>query len=114
MKYLTERAVVDHNIAELCRIAHTNKIPVITISLINRTSYNGQMNLASFKESGGIEFSADVVWGLQINSSSGKNKSSSETTRDMQLVVLKNRYGTKDRSINLVFYTEIGMFDEKK
>lgn len=117
MKNPTERAIVDHSIAELWQTAHKNKIPVITISSINRASYSEPITLTSFKESGGIEFSADIVWGLQLKGAGEKNNNvtdNSKDRRDMQLVVLKNRYGSRDHSIGFKFHTKFGMFIEDK
>lgn len=117
MKNPTERNVIDHSIAELWKIAHSNKIPVIAISSINRASYSEPVTLSSFKESGGIEFSADVVWGLQLKGAGEKNnKEPAETKdhRDMQLVVLKNRYGSRDHNIGFRFYTRFGIYIEDK
>ncbi|MBQ3451720.1 MAG: hypothetical protein IJG32_05610 [Selenomonadaceae bacterium] len=38
----------------------------IVISSFNRQNYGQQVAFESFKESGNIEYSADVVWGLQL------------------------------------------------
>lgn len=115
MKRSTDRAIVNNSIDELVNIAHTNKIPVITISSINRASYSEPVTLSSFKESGGIEFSADVVWGLQLKDTGEKNNSEADKAkdyRDMQLVILKNRYGSRDHSVDFEFYTKFGLYTE--
>lgn len=64
--------------------------------------------MESFKESGGIEYTADVVWALQyavVESQKFKDtekqaeknemaeKAKRETVREIQLKCLKNRYG---------------------
>jgi replicative DNA helicase len=66
------------------------------------------VDFESFKESGGIEYTADVIWGLQLDvmnddifNSEKKLKEKRETVRiakkqrprKIQLVCLKNRYG---------------------
>lgn len=63
----TERQAVDFNISELRRLSGGNglKTPVIAISSLNRGSYTGAIEMASFKESGGVEYGADLLLGLQ-------------------------------------------------
>ena len=63
--HMTDKQAVDKNIMELKRISRDFDIPVIGISSFNRDSYNVSVNLASFKESGAIEYSSDVLMGLQ-------------------------------------------------
>ena len=38
---------------------------ILLISALNRFSYNREISLESFKESGSIEYSADVILGMQ-------------------------------------------------
>jgi len=82
---------------------------VLVISSINRTSYLDPMDFESFKESGGIEYTADVVFGLQLSVIRSQKfieakkvtvkremikKAKSSQTRAIDLVCVKNRYGT--------------------
>ena len=46
-------------------ISRDFKIPVVAISSMNRASYDGGLNMASFKESGNIEYTADVLLALE-------------------------------------------------
>ncbi len=106
-----QRSVVDFNIGFLSQTANELKVPVIAISSLNRASYNGKprdIALSSFKESGRIEYSADVVWALQ---SAGIYKEEFKK-RAMRLTILKNRYGEKDVSVGLSFYPEFGLFED--
>jgi len=54
---------VDWNLSELRRLARDLKSPVLVISSENREAYKGNKTptMAALKESGGIEYSADVV-----------------------------------------------------
>ena len=63
----TERQAVDGNISELRRLSSGNglKTPVITVSSLNRGSYSGAIEMESFKESGGVEYGADLLLGIQ-------------------------------------------------
>ena len=46
-------------------LARNNDIPVVVISAFNRASYTDPVSMGSFRESSGIEYSADVLFGLQ-------------------------------------------------
>ena len=61
----TDKQNTDRAVTELKRISRDYNIPVIAISSFNRDNYNAPVNLASFKESGAIEYSSDVLIGLQ-------------------------------------------------
>lgn len=64
-KHYTDKQNIDKSIIELKRISRDYSTPVIGISSFNRENYMSPVNMASFKESGAIEFSADVLIGLQ-------------------------------------------------
>ena len=77
---------------------------IIALSSLNRDNYSAPISFESFKETGEIEYSADVMWGLQlycVNSSSGKiiedrlrfEEAKKESPRKMQLKCVKNREG---------------------
>lgn len=59
----TLRERIDMNLSELRRLARDLKSPVLVISSLNRNAYAGNPppTMAALKESGGIEYSADVV-----------------------------------------------------
>ena len=42
-------------------------MPIVGISSFNRENYTAPVNLSSFKESGSIEYSSDVLIGLQYD-----------------------------------------------
>ena len=72
---------------------------LIVISSLNRGSYAEELALDSFKESGNIEFTADVVWGLQLYFGDKESRKNAEVTekkkkaipRLIELKCLKNR-----------------------
>ena len=111
----TDKQNIDKAVIELKRISRDCKIPVIAISSLNRESYKEgnkkrNINMADFKESGGIEYSSDVLIGLQFkgqaeanfNIDEAKKKSNDvNMPREIQAIILKNRNG---RSYNDVFY----------
>ena len=61
----TDKQNTDKAVLELKRISRDFNTPVIGISSFNRENYTAPVNLASFKESGAIEYSSDVLIGLQ-------------------------------------------------
>lgn len=120
----TDKQNMDKNIVELKRISRDFKLPVIAISSFNRDSYNSAVTLSAFKESGAIEYTSDVVIGLQpqgmltgSNETEKKNnvelinKTKEETIRKIQLKILKNRNGGLS-NIDYKYYTLYNFYDE--
>lgn len=132
-KYLTDKQNIDFNISELKRISRDYNIPILAISSFNRENYITPVSMTSFKESGAIEYSSDVLIGLQykamaelrdLTESKQKAKASeildkiAEEARagkpiEVQLKILKCRNGVKD-VVNFDFYPMFNKFVEKK
>lgn len=130
----TDKQAIDKNVMSLRHLARDLKAPVFAISSLNRGSYAGAIDLDSFKESGAIEYGADVLLGLQPEGIADKlddvaenksKKAASKITeavkrsseRACELVVLKNRHGqiTGTRGgIPLTFYPVTNYFVEKE
>lgn len=93
---------------------------ILLISALNRFSYNREISLESFKESGSIEYSADVILGMQyqgMERTRGKNAFSLEEAkarnpRKLELTLLKMRYGQDGVRIPLEFYSGSSYFRE--
>ena len=83
------------------------------------------IDFSSFKESGGIEYTCDVMWGLQLNimndelfDKEAKLKAKREAVkkakianpRDIELVCLKNRYGVSSYSCRFKYYARYDYF----
>jgi len=62
----TDKQNTDKAVLELKRISRDYKIPVLGISSFNRENYNVEVSMQAFKESGAIEYSSDVLIGLQL------------------------------------------------
>lgn len=60
------RASINDAIDIFSSIAHGLQVPIIMISSLSRDNYTVPLNLAAFKESGNIEYGADIVLGLQF------------------------------------------------
>ena len=115
-EYATERQNVDAVIKELFPIK--TKIPIILISSLNRGSYTNEkdiksgstvnmVNMGSFKESGNIEFSAEVLIGMQ-------DITGDENTepRKVSLKLLKHRYGRPGSEVVLYYERKHDLFTE--
>jgi replicative DNA helicase len=130
-KYLTDKQAVDQNVMELKRISRDYEIPVIGVSSFNRENYSVSVNMTAFKESGAIEYSSDVLIGLQYkemknitgdpktNSNKEKvaeifnqinEKATSKEPIAIQVKVLKNRNGRKG-DVDLAFIPMFNRFE---
>jgi len=103
---MTDKQNMDKNIVELKRMARDYNIPILGVSSFNRENYNAKLSMAAFKESGAIEYTADVVIGLQpqgmkdaaSDREAAENRQTIEASRNanpatLELRVLKNRQG---------------------
>jgi len=114
----TDKQMTDNIVYGLKDISESFGIPVIAVSSFNRASYLTKVSFDCFKESGAIEYTADVVVGLQLSvlnngEASDKNKSEiidliskakSEIPRKITAVVLKNRNSYSHAAQNFLFY----------
>lgn len=101
----TAKAAVDDTARKLKVIQRETGVTFFIISNLNRANYAAEIAFESFKESGGIEFSADVIWGLQFwitknlsNTDVKGNRKKLDAAkkkeiREIHLKCLKNRNG---------------------
>lgn len=112
----TDKQNTDKAVMELKRISRDYKTPVIGISSFNRASYKESVTMEAFKESGAIEYSSDVLIGLQLKGAGEKNfdpnESKREHPRKIELVILKNRNGCTGVTVNFNFYPPFNFFKE--
>lgn len=121
----TTKEITDANVTELKRLSRNQDIPVFLISSLNRSNYLSPIDFESFKESGGIEYTADVVWGLQLvaihNAVFTKDtktiekrevikKAKAEIPRKIELSCLKNRYGKSSYSLGFSYNPKYDLF----
>ena len=127
----SDKQAMDLNVSELKRISRDYKTPVIVISSFNRGNYSTPVDMESFKESGAIEYSSDVLIGLQLGDVfTGTNETDPEkhkseikkavreakakTPRPVELVILKNRNGAIPKEpIKYKFYAKFNLFKEE-
>ena len=123
------RVIADYNVTALKRLSRDMDLPVFVISSLNRSNYMAEIDFECFKESGGIEYGADVIWGLQLqiiheeifNSSGDINKkreamreAKAAMPRDIELVCLKNRYGRSSYTVDFKYYPQWDLFTENE
>ena len=97
---------IDDSVRKLKKFQRDTNTTFFVISSFNRTNYAHAVSFESFKESGNIEYTADVVWALQLyvlnsldsfNTSENRkliDKAKKQQPRQIQLKCLKNRQGT--------------------
>jgi replicative DNA helicase len=119
------KETIDRTVTELKRISRELDVTVFVISSVNRANYMTPIDFESLKESGGIEYTADVVWGLQLQcihesvfESANKIKEKrdkirearAEMPRQIELSCLKNRYGISNFSSLFSYYPDRDLF----
>jgi replicative DNA helicase len=118
-----DKQTVEYNIAQLKLISRDFDVPVIVVSSFNRNNYNQTAGFESFKESGGIEYSADVVMALQLNNMSQLAQQKDETTRrdsiheakakpirKIEVVILKQRNGISWAKVDFAYHAKFNYF----
>ena len=122
--YGDDKKNIDFNITELKRISREYDIPVIVISSIGRQYYKKPIDFEAFKSSGNIEFTADVVIGLQYsfmadigNKSDNQiqemyQEAKAQYPREVQTVILKNRNGSIGEYTNFIYEPKYNYFKE--
>ncbi len=116
---------VDSHVRALKKLQKEKDLAVIVVSSLNRQNYLTPVDYESFKESGGIEYTADVIWGLQLQvinddifDKEAKLKQKREkvkaakraTPRDIEFVCLKNRYGESNYTCRFHYYAQYDYF----
>ena len=113
----TDKQNTDKAVLELKRISRDYKTPVIGISSFNRASYSVAVTMEGFKESGAIEYSSDVLIGLQLKGVGKKdfdaNEAKKKSPREIELVILKNRNGRTGDKLGYKYYPLYNYFEEE-
>lgn len=121
----SKKEEIDLAVTELKRLSRELDLTIIVISSLNRANYMTPFAFESLKESGGIEYTADVVWGLQLacldeelfdkeGSIKAKrkriNEAKAEEPRKIKFICLKNRYGISNYDCNFAYYPQFDLF----
>lgn len=121
----SDKQNTDKAVLELKRLSRACKITVLGISSFNRDSYKagggvnqGRVSMTDYKESGAVEYSADVLIGLEFSSAGTKEYDEREekrkNPRQIRLVVLKNRNGEAWESVNFNYYPLFNYYEEEE
>lgn len=120
---------IDYIVELLKSTQKKNDLVFFVISSLNRQNYMTPIDFESFKESGGIEYTADVLLGLQLQAIHDEifNKESKlkekreiierakrEIPRKVELVCKKNRYGISSYSCGFEYYPNLDLFIPEK
>lgn len=124
----TTKETMDTAITALKRLSRELNIIIFVVSSVNRANYQTPIDFESIKESGGIEYTADVIWGLQLKclnepifNTMDKTKvkekrerikeAKAENPREIELVCLKNRYGIANFTCEFSYYPASDYFE---
>jgi replicative DNA helicase len=110
----SDKQNTDKAVLELKRISRQFQTPVIVVSSLNRQSYKSAITMEAFKESGAIEYSSDVLIGLQLKGAGSNNfdcdKAKKSDPRAIELKVLKNRNGETGKTLEFKYHTLFNEF----
>lgn len=116
---MTDKQITDKNVYELKLISRDFNTPVFAISSFNRSSYYETVSMASFKESGAIEYGTDVLITLTSRHQHDKEKRELEEAQEqdsgirrVELKILKNRSGQRGGTICYDYYFRYNFFKE--
>ena len=124
---MTTKDYVDEHVRVLKDLQSKYNLIMVLICSFNRANYASPVDYESFKETGAIEYTADVLWGMQLqiirqsNTFSKDDKSKNlkrkeidnaykENPRSVMLVNLKNRYGKKSYSCGFNYHCAYDYF----
>ena len=94
---MSDKNKVSYDVLMLKQLSRDYHTPVMVISSFNRDSYSKEASFSSFKESGEIEYSADVLMALQltaVRTGQDADEALQENPRKIDVKFLKNRSGT--------------------
>ena len=114
----TDKQNTDYSVLEAKRMSRDEKVPVVWISSFNRQSYHTGGAMEAFKDTGGIEYTSDVLIALQLKGEGEKNFDQAKQTeakkrnpREIEAVILKNRNGELG-TVNFEYYPKFNYFSE--
>lgn len=113
----TDKQNTDRAVVELKRISRDFGIPVVAVSSFNRDNYRTAVSMEAFKESGAVEYSADVLFGMQLAGAGEPgfdvNAAKLREPRRVELVLLKNRSGVPYGKITFDYFAKFNLFREE-
>ena len=114
--HFTDKQNLDRAVCALKKLSRTHGLTVLAISSFNRENYNMEATMAAFKESGGIDYSTDVLLGLQARGAGQRSFSLEEEKkkdpRELELKILKNRSAALGSPVPFRYYPAFSCFEE--
>lgn len=131
---LDTKSNMDHVVKKLKILQKKRNIPIVLISSLNRQSYTKPLTMDCCKESGNIEYTADVIWGIQYsllyekefyNHYNGDRKGKETNDREKQEMLmeakssdmrkltisyLKNRFGEDGLNVYFAYFPKWDVF----
>ena len=127
-KLVNDKQRIDFISSKMIEMKKILGVTIFLISSLNRDSYLEQISETSFKESGAIEYAADMLCGIQwrdmkqmIDDAASKGelkskidelKSSKKLFKKLELITVKNRTGASGNKVNLDFYGAYNLFTD--
>ena len=114
LKSYDKRLEMDHIIGVLKDLSKVYHVPIIAISSVNRSSYtksngySGDYDISFGKESGNIEYKADIL--ILLTSGDGATVFGGPNMERVNLIVFKSRSGKQYVTIPLDFIPEYAYF----
>lgn len=128
VKLINDKQRIDFISSKMIEMKKILGVTLFLISSLNRDSYLEQISETSFKESGAIEYAADMLCGIQwrnmkqmIDDTSSKGelkakidelKCSKKLFKKLELITVKNRTGASGNKVNLDFYGAYNLFTD--
>lgn len=114
--HFTDKQNLDRAVCALKKLSREQGLTILAVSSFNRENYNVEATMAAFKESGGIDYSADVLLGLQARGAGSRSFSIDEEKRkdprELELKILKNRSAALGEPIPFRYYPAFSCFEE--
>lgn len=117
-----DKLKLDKNLFFFKKMSNDMRLPIVLISSLNRDSYKNwsRITMTSFKESGSIEYTSDVLIGMQLEKLARDGKMTPEQAseelsndvREIDLIILKNRHGKRDVHTHFIYHTWFNDFVE--
>lgn len=113
--HFTDKQNLDRTVCALKKLSRAEELTILAISSFNRENYNVEATMAAFKESGGIDYSADVLMGLQARGAGSRSFNLDEEKRkdprELELKILKNRTAALGNPVPLRYYPAFSCFE---
>ena len=114
--HFTDKQNLDRIVCALKKLSRRRELTILAISSFNRENYNLEASMSAFKESGGIDYSADVLIGLQARGAGSRSfnldEEKKKDPRELELKILKNRTGALCDPLSLRYYPAFSCFEE--